>query len=212
MDLRDRGGGRHFWRTDAGSWVWQSEGGREKQLPLPALSGEFQVANAAGVVAAVEALQQTLAVSDEAIAEGLQQVALAGRFQRIGSSPELVLDVAHNPQAAAALARNLRAVATIGPTVAVFAALGDKDLEGILSPLLPLIEHWLLLPLDQPRALDPEPLRERLLTLAPHASVNTMSDARDALGRARALAGRQGRVVVFGSFFTVAEIASLLEH
>lgn len=189
-------------RCDA-HWVWR-EPGFALRLPYPSLAAPVQVDNAAAAVAALRA--SILAISDEAFARGVAEARVPGRLQRVAESPEVVLDVAHNPQGARQLAAWL--VANPKPTIAVFAALADKDIEGLVAPLLPLIAEWHLGPITDagPRGLGLDVLEARVRAGGAKVIVAHPGLAA-ALAAARAAAGAGGRVLVFGSFHTVAALA-----
>ncbi|MBS7456535.1 bifunctional tetrahydrofolate synthase/dihydrofolate synthase [Coralloluteibacterium stylophorae] len=185
----------------AGEWTWR-EPGFEMALPAPALPAPAQRDNAATAIAALRALD--LDLPQAAFARGVATAALPGRLQRIvRDGVDIVLDIGHNPQAARELGRWLDAQRPV-TTHAVFAALGDKDLPGLVAPLVPRIGAWFLAGLEPetPRGLAVDRLAARLGEALPraerHATVATALDA--ACGAA--LPGE--RVLVFGSFFTVA--------
>ena len=184
-------------------WVWR-EPGFQFALPYPALAAPVQVDNAAAAVAALRA--SPLAIADEAFARGVAEARVPGRLQVIGESPEVIADVAHNPQGARQLAAWL--AANPKPTVAVFSALGDKDIEGVVAALLPHIVAWHLGPITDagPRGLPVEPLEARVRAGGATA-VHTYGALDHALSAARDAAGEGGRVLVFGSFHTVAALA-----
>jgi dihydrofolate synthase / folylpolyglutamate synthase len=190
---------------DAQQWSWQGRGWRIPSLAWPALRGAHQLANAAGVLAALAALRARLPLPVQAVRTGLALVELPGRFQVVPGQPALVLDVAHNPHAAAALARNLDRMGYHPCTHAVLGAMADKDLEGLLRPLLPLVEVWHFCDLPTPRAATAQQLAECLKALRPGPQVRTHLhvDPRSALAAATAAADPADRIVVFGSFFTV---------
>ncbi|OZG73658.1 bifunctional tetrahydrofolate synthase/dihydrofolate synthase [Hahella sp. CCB-MM4] len=129
---------------------------------------------------------------------------LMGRFQKAGSHPEIVLDVAHNPHAARYLAGWLKEHPVEGPTVAVFSALKDKDIDGVVSALSGSFKRWHIFELEDVRACQLDSLEE--FCRSQRANVSRHDGAADALSSARLEAGELGRVVVFGSFFTVAAI------
>lgn len=185
-----------------GHWVWR-EPGFELQLPYPSLAAPVQVDNAAAALAALRA--SGLAIPDEAYARGVAEARVPGRLQRVAESPEVVLDVAHNPQGARQLAAWL--VAHPKRTVAVFAALADKDIEGLVAPLLPHIAAWHLGPITDagPRGLGIDALEARVRA-AGATAVIAHAGLGAALAAARAAAGSDGRVLVFGSFHTVASL------
>ena len=161
--------------------------------------------NAAGVLAVFEALRDRLPVNAQAVRSGLARVDLPGRFQILPGQPTLVLDVAHNPQSVAALALNLDQMGFFPQTQAVFGAMRDKDLAQLLPPLLPLVDHWHLCDLPTPRAASAEGLAALLRTVsgARQSGLSCHASPVLALQAAAADADPAGRIVIFGSFFTV---------
>lgn len=197
--------GREFgFEPGISGWSWWGGVRRRYALPRPALRGEIQYRNAAGVLMALETIADRLPVSQQAVREGLEQVTLPGRFQVLPGEPTLILDVAHNPEAAEELAANLRAMPSSGRTFAVIAMLADKDIEAVAAILRPLIDKWFAAGLRGERALDGETLAGRLRRAGVEAA--ELSPAvENALEVARGKALPGDRIVVFGSFFTVAE-------
>ena len=197
--------------VDAAHWRWR-EVGAELRLPAPRLAAPPQRANASTAIAALRALPRAL--PEAAFAQGVATATLPGRLQCLQrDGVEIVLDVAHNPQAARELAAWLRRRSP-APTVAVFAALADKDAAGMVQALAGQVGHWYLAGLEQAgRGQDVEHLVARLDgTVAGVATGVSSGDARvaDALDRAIAAASPAGRVLVFGSFHTVAEALQAL--
>lgn len=186
-------------------WRWR-EPGYQVDLPPPALEAPAQRDNAAAAIAALRALD--LPISDEALREGVRGATLPGRLQRLPGRPERVLDVAHNPQGAAQLAAWLAAHPVA--TVAVFSALGDKDIAGIVAPVAPQVVAWHLGPITDAggRGLPVAELAERVRRALPQARVQAHADLAAALDAAAQEAGPDGRVLVYGSFHTVAEALS----
>jgi len=128
------------------SWQWQANNGSLKiDLPLPALQGAFQLNNAACAVAAVQIMRQQLPVSNEALAQGIAQAQNRARFQIIQQQPEIILDVAHNPHAARALASSLKNLPA-KRTLAVFSIFADKDSDSVISILRDSIDEWFIRP------------------------------------------------------------------
>lgn len=179
-------------------------------LPLPTMPGRWQQSNASAAAMAAILLSPRISIDAAAIAQGLIQARVAGRMQVVGEAPELVLDVAHNPAAARALADYLSS-SPRSPTIAVFAALAEKDVVGMGRVLRDSFDHWLLVPVSSDRALDPAEIARRLSKAPVTGSVDTLESVAQAVEKARRLAGPQGRVVVFGSFRTVAEAWPLFE-
>ena len=197
--------------VDAAHWRWR-EVGAELRLPAPRLAAPPQRANASTAIAALRALPRAL--PEAAFAQGVATATLPGRLQCLQrDGVEIVLDVAHNPQAARELAAWLRRRSP-APTVAVFAALADKDAAGMVQALAGQVGHWYLAGLEQAgRGQDVDSLAARLAgTVAGVATGVSSGDARvaDALDRAIAAASPAGRVLVFGSFHTVAEALQAL--
>ncbi|HSQ71305.1 MAG TPA: bifunctional tetrahydrofolate synthase/dihydrofolate synthase, partial [Rubrivivax sp.] len=137
---------------DRQQWGWSGRGRRYHGLCYPALRGANQLLNAAGAIAALEALRERLPITAQAVRNGLAMVELPGRFQVVPGQPALVLDVAHNPQAVAALALNLDAMGFYPRTHAVFGAMRDKDIPTLLARMAPLVDAWHCCDLPTPRA------------------------------------------------------------
>lgn len=194
-----------------GSWSWWSVTQRRHALPHPALRGPFQLQNAAGVLMVLELLTQILPVNQGDIRQGLSAVQLPGRFQVLPGTPLRILDVAHNPHGAQVLAQSLRTQPCEGQTHAVMSMLADKDIEGVISVMHDVIDVWHVAGLDVPRGLSGAQLAERLqavgiVSMHAHPSITAAyQQAVQLVDQAAA-----GRVVVFGSFYTVAEILDTL--
>ena len=198
--------GRDFnFSGDKQQWSWAGRGRRYSGLAYPALRGANQLLNASGVLAALNALRERLPVTAQAIRNGLAMVELPGRFQIVPGQPTLVLDVAHNPHASAALAENLDAMGFYPRTHAVFGAMADKDLGPMLARLGPLVDRWYLCDLPTPRAASAASLLAQWQASQPRADVqaSTHADPLSALRAAIAAADPADRIVAFGSFFTV---------
>jgi dihydrofolate synthase/folylpolyglutamate synthase len=198
--------GRDFNHSgDRQQWSWTGRGRRRSALAYPALRGANQLLNASGVLAVFEALRDRLPVSAQAVRSGLATVELPGRFQIVPGQPALVLDVAHNPQATAALAHNLDQMGFFPRTHAVFGAMHDKDIAGMLVRLLPLVDAWYLCDLPVPRAASAEELARLVQgAAAPRAPpLTTHETPHQALRAALDAADPTDRIVVFGSFLCV---------
>src|SRR5690606_30316493 len=206
--------GRDFnYAGDQQQWSFSARANRRNALAYPALRGANQLLNASSVLAALEALRLRLPVSAQDVRSGLATVELAGRFQVLPGRPTVILDVAHNPHAAATLAQNLDNMGFHPYTYAVFGAMEDKDVEGVIAHLKGRIDHWCVADLPLPRAASGEALATALLaadsSLAENEGEHTVqSFATPALAFANAMsrAGENDRIVVFGSFLTVAGV------
>ena len=190
---------------DKQQWAWAGRERRYAGLAYPALRGANQLVNASGVLAALTTLRERLPVTAQAVRNGLAMVELPGRFQIIPGQPTLVLDVAHNPHAVAALAANLDAMGFFPTTHAVFGAMADKDLPPMLQRLNPIIDRWYFTDLPTARAQTATRLDEqwRSLNTRKDAASATFSDPVQALQAAVRAADPADRIVVFGSFYTV---------
>jgi dihydrofolate synthase/folylpolyglutamate synthase len=209
-ELRQFGRDFHVQMADRTQWNWSGRTARWPGLAYPALRGVHQLINAATALAAFEALRERLPINAQAVREGLATVQLTGRFQVLPGQPAVVLDVAHNPHAAAALARNLDQMGFYPRTLAVFGAMADKDVEGMLAHLRPLIDEWHVCELPTARAATAEALAGRLQA-AGGTSIRCHATPTAALAAARAAAGATDRIVVFGSFYTVAGVVRRID-
>jgi len=202
LSLRDRDFG--FTPVDEARWVWWGADIR-LELPRPALPGEHQLANAAGVLALLHALAPDLPVNEAAIRQGLAGARLIGRLQIFPGPVQWWLDVAHNRQAIAALAEALAASPVAGRTLAVVAMRGDKDATA-LAALAGLVDVWYPASLPGARGREAASLVELIGdwpgAVRPRAHPDVLAACEAAAGDAR-----QGdRIVVFGSFVTVATV------
>ncbi|HET7524463.1 MAG TPA: bifunctional tetrahydrofolate synthase/dihydrofolate synthase [Burkholderiaceae bacterium] len=198
--------GRDFrFDGDRQQWSWRGRGRRFSGLAYPALRGANQLLNAATALAALESLRDRLPISAQAVRNGLALVELPGRFQIVPGQPALVLDVAHNPQAAGALAVSLDQMGFYPRTFAVFGVMADKDIANVIAPLRPLIDRWFVTDLPIARAAKGADLARAISegSATPGAQVSSHASPRDALHAALAAADPADRIVVFGSFYTV---------
>jgi len=198
--------GRDFgFVAEEAQWRYWGAAGERFGLPKPALRGAYQLHNAACSIAALEAIADRLPVHAAAIRSGLTSVELPGRFQVLPGRPVIVLDVAHNAQAARSLAATLGAMSYHPITIGVVGMLRDKDIAAVFGALKDRIDIWHVAPLPGPRGASADMLRAALLALGvPAQSIKTFDGVDDALRQAREIAGETDRIVVFGSFLTVA--------
>ncbi|HKX43047.1 MAG TPA: bifunctional tetrahydrofolate synthase/dihydrofolate synthase [Burkholderiaceae bacterium] len=200
--------GRDFnYSGDKQQWNWAGRQRRYNALAYPALRGANQLLNAAGVLAAFEALRDKLPVTAQAVRSGLAQVELAGRFQIVPGQPTLVLDVAHNPHAVSVLVQNLDQMGFYPRTHVVLGVMHNKDIDTILARMAPLVDHWHFTDLPLPRAERAEAIAARHSSLELKGpgpvSVDCHASPADALRAAVARCDPADRIVVFGSFHTV---------
>lgn len=193
------------WQRDGECWSWRGRSTNYENLPRPALHGELQFDNASSVLCALECLAERLPITRAAIEQGLKDVTLPGRFQvvrRTQPDVEWILDVAHNPAAASALAGQLAARPTSGRTIAVCGILGDKDIDGIASVLRGSFDSWIIVGVESARAVPVDALAQRLASLGATVATTALNvGAGCEIAQKMARAG--DRIVVFGSFLTV---------
>jgi dihydrofolate synthase/folylpolyglutamate synthase len=198
--------GRDFGFTrGANQWQFRGRDAKRHALPIPALRGAWQLKNASTALAALDAVRDKLPVSLAEIKQGLTRVQLPGRMQVLPGRPTTVLDVAHNPHAARALAEGLQDMGFYENTLAVFAMLGDKDIAGVVAALAGRVDRWLVAPLPGARGAGAGQLAEVLAAQGLGARTRQFTSVRSALELARREAGANDRIVIFGSFLTVAE-------
>ncbi len=203
--------GRDFnYSGDKQQWNFAGRSQRRYSLAYPSLRGANQLLNASATLAALEILQDRLPLGAQEIRRGLVMLDLPGRFQVLPGRPAVILDVAHNPHAAATLKQNLDNMGFYPYTHAIFGAMGDKDIAGIIEQLKNSIDYWCLTDLPLSRAAKAQQIQQLLLqhkTLpdTPHG-IGCFDSPAKAYGYALSAAGENDRIVVFGSFLTVAGV------
>ena len=202
--------GKDFgYAAEANQWTYWGPGGRRAGLAYPALRGKVQLRNAAAALCALDALALPIAMQE--IRRGLAEVVLAGRFQVLPGRPQVILDVAHNPQAAKTLEQNLAASGFAPQTIAVCGMLRDKDLAGVLREVAPRITRWHFASLSGPRAATAEELKKAFLETGATAPFELHDSPQEAFAAAKERATENDKIVVFGSFLTVGEVIAWLK-
>ena len=200
--------GRDYGFVNEGrQWKYWGPGGERFGLPFPALRGAYQLGNAATVFAVLDLMRDALPVRSGALRDGLLAVELPARFQVLPGRPTVVLDVAHNPHAARILADELGAMSYHPQTFAVFGMYADKDIAGVAGAMTSRIDRWFVASLPGPRGASADVMRAQLIAIGVEASaVQVLADIASAFAAARDNAGETDRIVVFGSFLTVAAV------
>ncbi|MFZ6722273.1 bifunctional tetrahydrofolate synthase/dihydrofolate synthase [Undibacterium sp. Ji49W] len=203
--------GRDFnYNGDKQQWNFAGRSQRRNSLAYPSLRGANQLLNASAVLAALEALKLELPVGAQEVRTGLVMVDLPGRFQVMPGRPTVVLDVAHNPHAAATLAQNMDNMGFHAYTYAVFGSMLDKDIDGVIAQLKDKVDHWCVTALPLPRAAPVDVLKDKLIAAGvladPEKTVTSFESPEQAYAEAISKAGENDRIVVFGSFLTVAGV------
>ncbi|WP_432379823.1 bifunctional tetrahydrofolate synthase/dihydrofolate synthase [Duganella sp. P38] len=202
--------GRDFnYSGDKQQWSYGGRGQRRNSLAYPSLRGANQILNACAALAALEALKLELPVGAQEVRTGLVTVELPGRFQVLPGRPTIILDVAHNPHAAAALNQNLGNMGFHRYTYAVFGSMHDKDIDGVIAAMSEHVDHWCLATLPSPRSASAAELAAKVQAVQPERderTINVFDDPAAAYANAISRAGEDDRIVVFGSFLTVAGV------
>ena len=188
-------------------WTYWGPRGKRPGLAHPALRGAIQLRNAAAVLCAFDALELPVAMQE--VRRGIAEVTLPGRFQVLPGRPQVILDVAHNVEAARNLAENLAASGFAPETIAVCGMLRDKDISGVLRALAPRITRWHFASLPGPRGASAADLAEHLQAAAP---IERHDSVKSALAAAQEHAGEDDKILVFGSFLTVGEAMAWLQN
>ena len=198
--------GRDFWYTQDPArpelWNWRGRKIALEGIAVPSLAGRFQLQNAAAVLATLEAIERRDVLTPDRVSETLQNLSLPGRFQWLERNRRWLLDVAHNPHAAAGLAESLSALRPRPAVTAIVGVMADKELPGIVMPLVPYVKRWIAVTARNRRAL---PARELAQSIA-HLS-NKPCLVADDLSQAMSFAEKQAEedeiILVTGSFYTV---------
>jgi dihydrofolate synthase/folylpolyglutamate synthase len=199
--------GRDFgYVADRQQWRYWGPGGTRSGLAYPALRGANQLTNAATCIAALDSVRDRLPVSAQALRDGLARVELPGRFQVLPGRPTVVLDVAHNPQAAAVLSANLADMGPFRRTLAVIGMLRDKDLAGVIGRLAGRVDRWYAATLETSRGATADEVAAAIAAVRPDAAVERFASPHAAFAAAQGAAEQGDRIVAFGSFYTVADV------
>jgi len=198
--------GRDF-RYEAQPLQWDFIGrkGAKRALPKPGLRGNWQLKNASVALAALDELADKVPVSMGEVKRGLMLARVEGRMQVLPGRPSIVLDVAHNPHAARSLADGLGDMGFYENTLAVFAMLADKDIAGVVEAMKGRVDRWYVAAAQADRAASAGDVAKILAAKGLEGVTRTFATVASALDTARREAGPNDRIVVFGSFYTVAE-------
>ncbi len=191
-------------------WDWHGNGYDLLQLPLPALAGAHQMQNAAAVLSVLTSLPAHLIPSRRAVETGLVQVQLAGRFERMEIGFEVILDVSHNPHGMQKLVALLQESPVEGRTFVLFGVMADKDIDGLIQLMLPVVDEWIIVAPDFERALPATDLLQRVVANDAGINASLHGSVRDGLAFAKTALTASDRLLVTGSFYTVAEVRELL--
>jgi len=198
--------GRDFrYEAKPGQWDFVGRKGAKHALPMPGLRGAWQLKNASVALAALDEIASRVPVSLGEVKRGLTLAHVEGRLQVIPGRPSIVLDVAHNPHAARSLASGLGDMPFAENTLAVFAMLADKDIGSVVDAMRGRVDRWYVSAAQAERAASAAQVAEILFEKRLADRTRMFATVASALDAARRDAGPNDRIVVFGSFYTVAE-------
>ena len=171
------------------------------------LEGAHQRLNAAVAIKVIEAISDYFPVSKEMIKSGIKQAQIVARFEKVNvGNKTVILDVAHNPAAVQTLVNTLSDSAM--ETVAIFSALADKNIDDMIELASSNIKHWFLVPITAERSIQMETLKDKFGDSQETTVCTSMASA---IEQALTLKEIQ-RVVIFGSFYTVADASVILKE
>ena len=193
----------YYYDVGEDSWSWHSNEITINNLPKPTLYNESQVQNAAGVIMLLSTIRDRLTVDSDAIRKGIQDFKLAGRFQVVPDIAQIVLDVAHNRQAANLLVKNLKQLPAAAKTHVLVGMLKDKDHLAVFKELSEISDYWHIVTLYDQRGIDSLELASKLRKIEKNKPIACYNNTAEALSYIRSIVKPEDRIVVTGSFLTV---------
>ncbi|MDH4396446.1 MAG: bifunctional tetrahydrofolate synthase/dihydrofolate synthase [Limnobacter sp.] len=221
---------------DKQQWAYGGRNIRRGALAYPALRGANQLLNASAALAALESVRDRLPMPAQSIRQGFLLVDWPGRFQVLPGQPTIILDVGHNPHAAAHLRESLDGMGFFPYTHCIFGMLADKDAQGVVTQLKDRVDHWHCVPLEGDRGRDSEALEQAVRAAGvegqafdwegnvravqqggipkqiPERSLQKYSSLAQAYKLVTQAAAANDRIVVFGSFVLIAEVLKIREE
>ncbi len=187
-----------------------------REITVP-LSGEYQLYNSCLALRACEIINQKgFPISETSIRKGLKNVSIEGRLEHVSHDPQIILDGAHNPDAAASLALSVKKLWPGKKVILVVGIMGDKNIQGILSPIIQIADHVILTKAKYERSASPEMMKEMLSSIQMSGGhlkrkpVNITDTVSEALDLAKSLCGKDHIILVTGSFYTTGEVKEAL--
>ncbi|MFK5970934.1 MAG: bifunctional tetrahydrofolate synthase/dihydrofolate synthase [Candidatus Marithrix sp.] len=183
-------------------WNWQTDNDPIIDLPKPNLRGDFQLQNAAGVLMVLKLLQLPI------IPSGLTNAYIPGRFQILSGAVTRIFDVAHNPIGAKILSATLQEYPSKGKTYIVLGMLEKKDIASFVNIMQDSSTDWHIAPLNTPNTATTQRLTDNLTT---NNNITTYSSIIKAYNNVLSIAKNGDRILITGSFYTVAEVLSTIK-
>ena len=192
------------------TWVWRSNLGKELVLPLLPLRGDFQYNHASAALQALEIIEPSIIENTKLLNEGINNIALIGRYQRISSSPEIIIDVAHNADSAEKLMDNINREPKKN-TIAVVGILKDKDVYSLVKPMVNNVDKWFCGTINSERGMNSDEIKTRMSGAISHNDIETFDSIDEACTNAMKSLRKEDRLIVYGSFYTVSEFLDYYE-
>ena len=185
-------------------WIWSGKNIKNIKLPLLPLVGDFQYNHASAALMSLELLEPKIFQDTNTIKDSIQNIKLLGRYQVVKSNPEIILDVAHNEDAAKKLKSNIEKYPK-KKTRAVIGVLKDKDVYSLVKPLIPIIDKWYCGTIDSERGMNAQEISSRLTVASKNSNVEKFDTMSDAFSKVLAESLYDERIIIYGSFYTVSE-------
>ena len=192
------------------TWVWRSNLGKELVLPLLPLRGDFQYNHASAALQALEIIEPSIIENTKLLNEGINNIALIGRYQRISSNPEIIIDVAHNADSAEKLMDNINREPKKN-TIAVIGILKDKDVYSLVKPMVNNVDKWFCGTINSERGMNSDEIKTRMSGAISHDDIETFDNIDEACTNAMKSLRKEDRLIVYGSFYTVSEFLDYYE-
>ncbi|MBH44103.1 MAG: bifunctional tetrahydrofolate synthase/dihydrofolate synthase [Gammaproteobacteria bacterium] len=186
-------------------WTWRNDKFKISRLPMLPLIGSFQYDHAGAVLSCLSYIESNLLENKQNLVNGFKNLDLLGRYQIIQSNPEIILDVAHNADAAKKLNDNLSNEIS-GKTLAVLGVLNDKDVYELVKPLKKTVDQWFCGTINSHRGMNADEIKHRLSTLISGESINSFTTISNAYENAIKTLNHNDRLIIYGSFYTVSEV------
>ena len=192
------------------TWVWRSNLGKELVLPLLPLRGDFQYNHASAALQALEIIEPSIIENTKLLNEGINNISLIGRYQRISSNPEIIVDVAHNADSAEKLMDNINREPKKN-TIAVVGILKDKDVYSLVKPMVNNVDKWFCGTINSERGMNSDEIKTRMSGAISHNDIETFDSIDEACTNAMKSLRKEDRLIVYGSFYTVSEFLDYYE-
>lgn len=193
------------------NWLWRCNDIEYRNLPWPSQYNMCQVQNAAGALMVLYLLNEQINIDIALIKKGLQSFNISARFQMIEQERRIILDVAHNIQAAENLMNNLKRLSGQGKIHLIIGMLKDKDHTGFLSKLINITDYWYTLTISTPRGIKNSVLKKKLLDLGVTVPISEHVSIADAFSQVETNFQLNDNIVVTGSFISVGEAMKYLQ-